>query len=46
MLQTIVNQEEEENSENEDESLEPQKLVGHFWDSLIKYAENKSPPVG
>ena len=25
---------------------EPQQVTGHFWDSLVKYYEGKSPPSG
>ena len=40
--QEVVDQEEEENSKNEDEPQEPQQLIGHFWDSLVKNVESKS----
>ena len=28
----------------DEELKEPQQVNGHFWDSLVKYYEGKSPP--
>ena len=44
--QETTNNEEEEESGNEEELEEPQQVNGHFWDSLVKYYEGRSPPLG
>ena len=50
LFETPSNQEmaenEEDESENNEELEEPQQVNGHFWDSLVKEYENKSPPTG
>ena len=43
--QEINENEEEEESKNDEESEEPQQVNGHFWDSLVKEHETKSPPT-
>ena len=42
----MTKNEEEEEIENDEELEEPQQVNGHFWDSLVKYYEGKSPPSG
>ena len=44
--QEVVDQENDGNSKNEDEPQEPQQLIRHFWDGLVKNDESKSPPSG
>ena len=42
----MAKNEEEEESENDEELEEPQQVNGHFWDSIVKDYEGKSPPSG